>query len=94
MESSSTFKRISSPNRDIEKIPASLRSHIASPKLSPNRQDGHQGQGSRRGCCRHPILTLVKLSSQPYDSHCWEATFHVCNNIVTKNLLAGVQSNK
>ncbi|GBN51336.1 hypothetical protein AVEN_240256-1 [Araneus ventricosus] len=31
MESSSTFKLISSPNRDIEKIPASLRSHISSP---------------------------------------------------------------
>ncbi|GBN50304.1 hypothetical protein AVEN_109240-1 [Araneus ventricosus] len=35
MESSSTSKRISSPNRDIEKIPAPLRSHISSPK-SPN----------------------------------------------------------
>ncbi|GBM20710.1 hypothetical protein AVEN_105947-1 [Araneus ventricosus] len=30
----------------------------------------------------HPILTPVKLSSQPEDSHCWEATFHVCNNMV------------
>ncbi|GBN32897.1 hypothetical protein AVEN_1699-1, partial [Araneus ventricosus] len=35
MESSNTFKRISSANRDIEKIPAPLRSHISSPK-SPN----------------------------------------------------------
>ncbi|GBO23795.1 hypothetical protein AVEN_141497-1 [Araneus ventricosus] len=38
MESSSTFKRISSANRDIEKIPVPLRSHISSPKspsLSP-----------------------------------------------------------
>ncbi|GBL85612.1 hypothetical protein AVEN_193082-1 [Araneus ventricosus] len=35
MESSSTFKRISSANRDIEKIPAPLRSHISSPSLSP-----------------------------------------------------------
>ncbi|GBN30800.1 hypothetical protein AVEN_158841-1 [Araneus ventricosus] len=35
MDSSSTFKRISSANRDIEKIPAPLRSHISSPK-SPN----------------------------------------------------------
>ncbi|GBN70454.1 hypothetical protein AVEN_243289-1, partial [Araneus ventricosus] len=38
MESSSTFKRISSPNGDIEKIIAPLRSHISSPKstnLSP-----------------------------------------------------------
>ncbi|GBN14583.1 hypothetical protein AVEN_230433-1 [Araneus ventricosus] len=34
MESSSKFKRISSANRDIEKIPAPLRSHI-SPNLSP-----------------------------------------------------------
>ncbi|GBO05049.1 hypothetical protein AVEN_80084-1 [Araneus ventricosus] len=44
--------RISSPNRDIEKIPAPLRSHISSPNFSPSRQDGRQGQGSRRGCCR------------------------------------------
>ncbi|GBL94661.1 hypothetical protein AVEN_83977-1 [Araneus ventricosus] len=35
MESSGTFKRISSPNRDIETIPAPLRSHISSPK-TPN----------------------------------------------------------
>ncbi|GBM57287.1 hypothetical protein AVEN_115612-1 [Araneus ventricosus] len=54
MESSSTFKRISSANRDIEKIPAPLRSHISSPS--------RQGQGSRRGCCRsshtYPCKTL------------------------------------
>ncbi|GBO44683.1 hypothetical protein AVEN_164855-1, partial [Araneus ventricosus] len=45
MKSSSTFKRISSANRDIEKIPAPLRSHVSSPKspnLSPSRQDGLQ----------------------------------------------------
>ncbi|GBM89959.1 hypothetical protein AVEN_43399-1 [Araneus ventricosus] len=36
METSSTFKRISSPNRDIEKIPAPLRSHISSPRWSPS----------------------------------------------------------
>ncbi|GBN95782.1 hypothetical protein AVEN_12238-1 [Araneus ventricosus] len=38
MESSSTFKHISSPTRGIEKIPAPLISHISSPKspsLSP-----------------------------------------------------------
>ncbi|GBN13724.1 hypothetical protein AVEN_60067-1 [Araneus ventricosus] len=34
-ESSSTCKRISSANRDIDKIPAPLRFHISSPK-SPN----------------------------------------------------------
>ncbi|GBO28302.1 hypothetical protein AVEN_241363-1 [Araneus ventricosus] len=34
-ESTSTFERISFANRDIEKIPAPLRSHISSPK-SPN----------------------------------------------------------
>ncbi|GBN61409.1 hypothetical protein AVEN_63344-1 [Araneus ventricosus] len=44
MESSSTFKRISSANRDIEKIPAPLRSHISSPNLSRSRQDGRQGK--------------------------------------------------
>ncbi|GBM82061.1 hypothetical protein AVEN_224079-1 [Araneus ventricosus] len=38
MESSSTFKRISSANREIEKIPASLRSHISSPKSPSNRK--------------------------------------------------------
>ncbi|GBO44461.1 hypothetical protein AVEN_107490-1, partial [Araneus ventricosus] len=32
MDSSTTFKRIFSPNRDIEKIPAPLRSHISSPR--------------------------------------------------------------
>ncbi|GBM20304.1 hypothetical protein AVEN_195865-1 [Araneus ventricosus] len=84
MESSSTFKHNFSPNGNIEKIPAPLRSHISSPNLSPSSQDGrqvcHQGQGTRRGCASHPILTPVKLSSQPQDSHCWEATFHVCNN--------------
>ncbi|GBM70758.1 hypothetical protein AVEN_214342-1 [Araneus ventricosus] len=46
--------RIFSPNRDIEKIPAPLRSHISSPS-----------QGTRRGCASHPILIPVKLSSQP-----------------------------
>ncbi|GBN29519.1 hypothetical protein AVEN_138949-1 [Araneus ventricosus] len=39
MESSCTFKRISSAKRDIEKIPAPLRSHISSPNLLPSRQD-------------------------------------------------------
>ncbi|GBM14784.1 hypothetical protein AVEN_10791-1 [Araneus ventricosus] len=29
--------RIFSPNRDTEKIPAPLRSHISSPNLSPSR---------------------------------------------------------
>ncbi|GBO17058.1 hypothetical protein AVEN_183057-1 [Araneus ventricosus] len=57
--------RTSSPNRDIEKIPATLKSHISPPKspnFSPSRQDGCQGQGSRRGCCRsshtYPCKTL------------------------------------
>ncbi|GBM16906.1 hypothetical protein AVEN_267303-1 [Araneus ventricosus] len=36
MESSSTFKRISFAKRDIEKIPAPLRSHILSPRWSPS----------------------------------------------------------
>ncbi|GBO46436.1 hypothetical protein AVEN_45175-1, partial [Araneus ventricosus] len=55
--------------RNIEKIPAPLRSHISSPKspnLSPSCQDGlqvcRQGQGSRRSCCRsshtYPCKTL------------------------------------
>ncbi|GBN69611.1 hypothetical protein AVEN_25775-1 [Araneus ventricosus] len=33
MESSNTFKRISSANRDIDKIPSPFRSHISSPRL-------------------------------------------------------------
>ncbi|GBL72189.1 hypothetical protein AVEN_115173-1 [Araneus ventricosus] len=32
MKLSSAFKRIFSPNRNIEKIPAPLRSHISSPR--------------------------------------------------------------
>ncbi|GBN95471.1 hypothetical protein AVEN_150294-1 [Araneus ventricosus] len=43
MELSSTFKCFFSPDRNIEKIPAPLRSHISSPK-SPR-------SGTRRGCC-------------------------------------------
>ncbi|GBN94846.1 hypothetical protein AVEN_13212-1 [Araneus ventricosus] len=35
MESYSTYKRIFSPNGNIEKIPSPLRSHISSPNLSP-----------------------------------------------------------
>ncbi|GBN01866.1 hypothetical protein AVEN_264159-1 [Araneus ventricosus] len=54
--------RIFSPNRDIEKIPAPLRSHISSPDFSPSRQVCRQGQGSRWGCCRsshiYPCKTL------------------------------------
>ncbi|GBN40680.1 hypothetical protein AVEN_62464-1 [Araneus ventricosus] len=52
MESSSTFKRISSPNRDIEKIPAPLRSHISSPK-------------SPRLSCYEDVLKRLFLSSDP-----------------------------
>ncbi|GBN63210.1 Eukaryotic translation initiation factor 2A [Araneus ventricosus] len=65
MQSSSTFERISSPNRDIEKIPAPLRSHISSPKspnLLPSRQDSRQVYWSKPGCCQssntYPCKTL------------------------------------
>ncbi|GBL91517.1 hypothetical protein AVEN_136979-1 [Araneus ventricosus] len=66
MESSSTCKRIYSPNRDIEKIPAPLRSHISSPNLSPSRQDDRQFvakvRGPGFGCCQssytYPCKTL------------------------------------
>ncbi|GBN20780.1 hypothetical protein AVEN_109187-1 [Araneus ventricosus] len=54
--------RIFSPNRDIEKIPAPLRSHISSPKSENFRQVCRQCQGSRRGYCpssrTHPCKTL------------------------------------
>ncbi|GBM63885.1 hypothetical protein AVEN_249972-1 [Araneus ventricosus] len=54
--------RIFSPNRDIEKIPAPLRSHISSPNFSPSCQVCRQGKESRRGCCRsshtYPCKTL------------------------------------
>ncbi|GBO32114.1 hypothetical protein AVEN_123307-1 [Araneus ventricosus] len=49
------FKCISCPNRDIEKIPAPLRSHISSPSLSPR-------SGAQAWLL--PVLTPVKLSSQ------------------------------
>ncbi|GBM38723.1 hypothetical protein AVEN_176845-1 [Araneus ventricosus] len=55
--------RIFSLIRDIGKIPAPLRSHISSPNFSPSRQNGRQGQGSRRGCCRsshtYPCKILI-----------------------------------
>ncbi|GBM96719.1 hypothetical protein AVEN_79648-1 [Araneus ventricosus] len=62
-------RRIFSPNRDIEKIPAPLRSHISSPKspnLSPSRRGGRQvcrqSQGSRLDYCpssdTYPYKTL------------------------------------
>ncbi|GBN57409.1 hypothetical protein AVEN_4836-1 [Araneus ventricosus] len=46
---------ISSPKRDIEKIIAFSGIFDLSPNapnLSPKRQDGHQGQGSKPGRCR------------------------------------------
>ncbi|GBM93627.1 hypothetical protein AVEN_56961-1 [Araneus ventricosus] len=87
MESSSTFKRISSANRSIEKIPVPLRSHISSPNLSPSHQDGRQvcrqGQGSRRGCCRsshtYPCKTLfptVRLTLLGSDFPCLQQYEH------------------
>ncbi|GBN40383.1 hypothetical protein AVEN_265137-1, partial [Araneus ventricosus] len=54
--------RIFSPNRDIEKIPAPLISHISSPRLSPSHQVCRQSQGSRLGYCpsshTYPCKTL------------------------------------
>ncbi|GBN77141.1 hypothetical protein AVEN_99231-1 [Araneus ventricosus] len=71
--------RIFSPNRDIEKIPAPLRSYISlpkSPNLSASRQICRQVakfvakmvtkvRGPDLSTVRHLILTPVKLSSQP-----------------------------
>ncbi|GBM60962.1 hypothetical protein AVEN_90166-1 [Araneus ventricosus] len=76
--------RILSPNRDIEKIPAPLRSHISSPKspnLSPSRQNGcqvcRQSQGSRLGYCpsshTYPCKTLfptIRLTLMGSDFPC------------------------
>ncbi|GBN41798.1 hypothetical protein AVEN_192459-1 [Araneus ventricosus] len=56
---------IFSPNRDIEKIPAPLKSHISSPKFSPSRQDGRQGREPDVAVASHPILIPDKHSSQP-----------------------------
>ncbi|GBM43551.1 hypothetical protein AVEN_252155-1 [Araneus ventricosus] len=54
--------RIFSPKRDIEKIPAPLRSHISSRNLSPSSQICRQSQGSRLGYCpsshTYPCKTL------------------------------------
>ncbi|GBM94601.1 hypothetical protein AVEN_263553-1 [Araneus ventricosus] len=43
--------RIFSPNRDIEKIPEPLRSHISSQSRQICSQDGRQVRGTRHGCC-------------------------------------------
>ncbi|GBM63344.1 hypothetical protein AVEN_51366-1 [Araneus ventricosus] len=62
--------RIFSPNRDIEKIPAPLRSHISSPK-SPNLLARWSLSLSPRSGNQTwlllviPYLPPVKLSSQP-----------------------------
>ncbi|GBO32704.1 hypothetical protein AVEN_28842-1 [Araneus ventricosus] len=62
MESSSTFKRISSPNRDIEnpstfEIPYSVAKFVAKMVAMV--------RGPGLVAASHPILTPVKLSSQP-----------------------------
>ncbi|GBN61240.1 hypothetical protein AVEN_203077-1 [Araneus ventricosus] len=67
MESSSTFKRISSPTRDIKKIPAPLRSHISLPVARFVPKFVAKVRGPDVAAARRPILTPVKLSSQPYD---------------------------
>ncbi|GBO05794.1 hypothetical protein AVEN_191220-1 [Araneus ventricosus] len=61
MESSSAFKRISSANRDIEKIPAPLRAHMS----SPVRKFVAKVRSLDVAADGHLTLTPVKLSSQP-----------------------------
>ncbi|GBO17442.1 hypothetical protein AVEN_2989-1 [Araneus ventricosus] len=61
--------RIFSPNRDIEKIPAPLRSHISSPSRQDGRQISRQSQGSRLGYCpsshTYPCKTLFPTVRLP-----------------------------
>ncbi|GBL95611.1 hypothetical protein AVEN_24819-1 [Araneus ventricosus] len=65
--------RISAPNRDMEGIPASLRSFVLSPSLQVCRQNGRQVcRQNGRQVCRHvqgfslySIRTPVELSFQP-----------------------------
>ncbi|GBL96404.1 hypothetical protein AVEN_43721-1 [Araneus ventricosus] len=63
MESSSTFKRISSANRDIEKMPAPLRSHISSPKSPSGVVGGVRSllDDLNRTLLRYAFLTSVKI---------------------------------
>ncbi|GBM73585.1 hypothetical protein AVEN_140219-1 [Araneus ventricosus] len=68
MESSSTFKRISSTKRDIEKIPAPLRSHILSPRnwVFPSADDyrrAYDGHWEIRCCIRDHVFcqTLAEV---------------------------------
>ncbi|GBN39483.1 hypothetical protein AVEN_56989-1, partial [Araneus ventricosus] len=66
MESSSTIKRISSPNRDIEKIPAPLRSQISSTNLSPRSGPQNRLQPvSHTYRCKtlYPTIRLTLLGS-------------------------------
>ncbi|GBN17098.1 hypothetical protein AVEN_4693-1 [Araneus ventricosus] len=72
--------RIFSPNRDIEKIPAPLRSHISSPK-SPNFSPR---SGVQTGCCRSSHTYPSKTLFPTIRLNCWEATFHVYNSIKRK----------
>ncbi|GBN45190.1 hypothetical protein AVEN_214151-1, partial [Araneus ventricosus] len=54
--------RVVSPNRDIEKIPSPLRSHISSKSRQICLQVCRQGQGARLGYCSsshtYPCKTL------------------------------------
>ncbi|GBO30669.1 hypothetical protein AVEN_205361-1 [Araneus ventricosus] len=61
MESSSSFKRIFSPNGSVEKIPAPLKSHISSPK-SPNLSP-------RSGNQTWLLLVIPYLSLEESDLH-------------------------
>ncbi|GBO42792.1 hypothetical protein AVEN_231828-1 [Araneus ventricosus] len=57
--------RIFSPNSDIEKIPAPLRSHISSPNSRQVAKFVAKVRGPDGAAVGQLILTPVKLSSQP-----------------------------
>ncbi|GBN99016.1 hypothetical protein AVEN_69207-1 [Araneus ventricosus] len=85
MESSSTFKRVFSPNGNIEKIPAPLGSHISSPNLSPS-------SGNQTWLLL--VTQIAPLSSPGPSSHCGRTpkTFALQGDPSRTNTLPVVQA--
>ncbi|GBL70857.1 hypothetical protein AVEN_134761-1 [Araneus ventricosus] len=91
MESSSTFKRISSANfRCREDCSTFEIPYFVAKVAKMIAKFVAKVRGPDVAAVGHLILTPVKLSFQPLDSHCWEATSHVCNNMQPKTVLVNV----
>ncbi|GBM37774.1 hypothetical protein AVEN_25886-1 [Araneus ventricosus] len=65
MEASRAFKRVSSANGDIEKIPAPLRSHISSPKSTPRWSSSLSPRSGVQTGLLSVISYLTLLNSLP-----------------------------